>query len=138
MRNVLEQQQVAVVTIGDEQEVVSMAGFELLGKTSDGRPVYEAGRSVTLQEHRKKGYYRQVMERVVEAIRQKSPNAVIVRSTQIDTVEKSCREMGFQSIPPARYVQYKGGEQWENLSERERQGYADWQYFELDLMRSPS
>ena len=65
MRKVLEQGQVAVVTVGDDKEVVSMAGFRLIGKTSDGCPVYEAGSSVTLPEHQKKGYYRQAMERIV-------------------------------------------------------------------------
>jgi len=139
MRKVLEQGQVAVVTVGDDKEVVSMAGFRLIGKTSDGCPVYEAGSSVTLPEHQKKGYYRQAMERIVAEIQKKAPNAMIVRSTwksgskeREKTVKDSCEAMGFQEIPPDQYAKYIG-KTWEALSEEERQGYLEWTYYQLDL-----
>lgn len=118
---------------GDQQEVVSISAFHLIGKTDDGRPVYEAGRSVTLASHRGRGYYKLAMGRVMEEIRRKSPDAVVVRATTQEAVERNCLSGGFHRIPAAQYVHYR-----ENMSGGKWSADAgaraeEYKYFELDL-----
>jgi hypothetical protein len=137
LRGVIEAKQVAAVVAGDQHEVVSISAFHLIGKTDDGRPVYEAGRSVTLDEHRGRGYYKMAMGRVMEEIRRKSPDAVVVRATTQEVVEQNCLKSGFQRIPTIQYVHYRenmSGDKWSPDAVAKADEYK---YFELDLTQRP-
>jgi len=135
MRGVMETNQVAAVTVGDKPEVVSVAGFFLLGRTDDGRPVYEAGRSVTLLDHRHHGYYKIAMGKVMEEIRRLAPNAVIVRSTQKSEVRANAGHSGFVPIDQGTYDHYRANGSGKKMQTGKSPKGDEYEYFALDLLK---
>ena len=135
MRGVLNTQQIAAVTVGAQQEVVSIAGFHLIGRTDDGRPVYEAGRSVTLRDHRHHGYYKIAMGKVMEEIRRLAPDAVIVRSTQKSEVKANAGHSGFVPIDQGIYDHYRANASGEKLQTGKSPKGDEYEYFALDLLK---
>jgi len=135
MRGVLDTQQIAAVTIGAKQEVVAIAGFHLIGMTDDGRPVYEAGRSVTLRDHRHHGYYKMAMGKVMDEIRRLAPDAVIVRSTQKSEVKANAGHSGFIPIDQDMYDRYRANLSGEKLPTGKSANGGEYEYFALDLSK---
>ncbi|MDO8468146.1 MAG: hypothetical protein Q7S29_00100 [Candidatus Peribacter sp.] len=135
MRGVLDTQQIAAVTVGAQQEVVAIAGFHLIGRTDDGRPVYEAGRSVTLRDHRHHGYYKMAMGKVMEEIRRLAPEAVIVRSTQKSEVKANAGHSGFVPIDQETYDRYRANLSGEKLSTGKSVHGGEYEFFALDLVK---
>lgn len=133
IHSVLDPLQIAAVTVGDPQEVVSIAGFWLIGKTDDGRPVFEAGRSVTLNDHRHRGYYKMAMDRVMEEIRRQYPEAVIIRCTTQEAVKANAMHSGFVQIDSQTYARYRANLSGERVLPSKKENSDVYQFFALDL-----
>lgn len=118
-----------------DRETVGMAGFQFRSyDTESGRPIYEVRRVAVRKKHEGKKIGSQIHSHIVDMIREKDPNALILVEAQDPGMMKICENFGYQECPPERGLRMQYGKE-------EAPQHLEWfnstggKFFILDLSK---